>query len=89
MHFFSDFCVSSVLESSCTRMYTAVLRAVLSCTHIKITIFRGTLLQKLKSQTGEQVVHLILTTHHFSLFDSRYYRTMGLPGHTFLLLFLT
>jgi hypothetical protein len=43
MHFFSDFCVSSVLESSCTRMYTAVLRAVLSCTHIKITIFRGTL----------------------------------------------
>ena len=27
-------------------MYTAGLRAVLSCTHIKITIFRGTLKKK-------------------------------------------
>jgi len=52
MHFFRDSmcrsllifhgsCVSSVLESSCMALYTAVLRAILPYTHEKITIFRG------------------------------------------------
>ncbi len=43
MHFFRDSCVSPVLESSCILLYTAVLRAVLSYSREKITIFRGTL----------------------------------------------
>jgi len=43
MHFFRDSCVSSVLESSCILVYTAVLRAVLPYSHEKITIFRRTL----------------------------------------------
>ena len=43
--FFRDCCVSPVLESSCIRIYTAVLRAALPCTHEKILIFRGTLLR--------------------------------------------
>ena len=30
MHFFRDCCVSSVLESSCIILYTAVLRAALT-----------------------------------------------------------
>jgi hypothetical protein len=48
MHFFRDCGVSSVLVRQSDRilmysMYTAVLRAVLSCIHKKITIFRGAL----------------------------------------------
>jgi len=51
MPIFSDSCVSSVLEdpkqlrwgqlSSCIHLYTAVLRAVLSCSHKKYSIFKG------------------------------------------------
>ncbi len=43
MHFFRDCGVSAVLESSGMTLYTAVARAVLPCTHKKITIFSGTL----------------------------------------------
>ncbi len=38
--FFRDCGVSSVLESSCIPIYTAVLRAVLPCTHEKIQILK-------------------------------------------------
>lgn len=57
MHFLRDFFVSAVLKSSCIHLYTvvfgfgflrrstscvhAVVRAVLSRTHAKTTIFRG------------------------------------------------
>ena len=41
--FFRDCGVSSVLEFSCISLYTAVLRAVLPCTHEKIRMFRGAL----------------------------------------------
>ncbi len=41
MHFSRDSGVSSVLKSSCTRVYIAVFRAVLSGSHKKIAIFRG------------------------------------------------
>ncbi len=40
MHFFRDCGVSAVLESS-YHLYTAVLHAVLPCTHETITIFKG------------------------------------------------
>jgi len=43
MRFLRDGGVSSVLESSCILLYTAVLRAALSCPHEKITIFQPTL----------------------------------------------
>lgn len=43
MRLFRDNCVSTVLESSCIHTYTAVLRAMLPCSHEKATIFRGTL----------------------------------------------
>ena len=39
MHFLRDSCVSSVLKSSCIPTYTPVLRALLPCSHVKITIF--------------------------------------------------
>ena len=39
--FFRDSRVSSVLESSCIPLYTAVLRAVLPCSREKIQVFRG------------------------------------------------
>ena len=61
MHFFSDCCVSSAVESSSARMYTAGLRAVLSCTHIKITIFRGTLNKPINMYAINGVLHQYLT----------------------------
>ncbi len=39
MHFFRDGSVSAVLQSSGMTLYTAVVRAVLPCTHEKMTIF--------------------------------------------------
>ena len=41
--FFRDCGVSVVLESSYIPLYTAVLRAPLPCTHVKIRIFRDAL----------------------------------------------
>ncbi len=43
MHFFRDCGVSAVLQSSGMTLYTAVVRAVLPCTHEKMTIVRGAL----------------------------------------------
>ncbi len=43
MHFFREGGVSAVLQSLCMTLYTAVLRAVLPCTHETMTIFRGAL----------------------------------------------
>ncbi len=39
--FFRDCGVGSVLESSCMSLYTAVVRAMPSCSHEKILITRG------------------------------------------------
>ena len=58
--FFRDCGVSSVLESSCIHIYTAVLRAVLPCTHEKIRISRGTHMQ-FRSRNGEDDSQVNLT----------------------------
>ncbi len=54
MHFFREGGVSAVLQSLCMTLYTAVLRAVLPCTHETMTIFRGALKSLMQNELLEE-----------------------------------